>query len=311
MFPLTNAMETRRTVHTKPWCRLFKITRRDSVVLRMTDHDAALEFFEGSTPYSYSPLNGPSGSSSRWTVDASANSTSFDGFVIDSPGVDPDHIREGRYDRARVDAYVVDWRFSWAGFFSHDVYWLHDITFSGETWTAQARSLKGQLDVRIGRIYNKRCDANLFDDRCGLAIGPFTFSGQVDAVSGLSGGYDNVRMRFEGSGTGGAPYTGQADGYFKDGKLVWATGANAISGLTEYEVQVYEQTNGVVQLWMPTPYDIAIGDAFQIFPGCDKSLAGHCRKKFSISDPTQVKQHRGFPYCPTARALLMVPNASY
>jgi uncharacterized phage protein (TIGR02218 family) len=46
------------------------------------------------------------------------------------------------------------------------------------------------------------------------------------------------------------------------------------------------------ELWETMPFDIAIGDTFDVTAGCDKSLAT-CRGRFN-----NVPNFRGFPYIP-------------
>jgi len=308
------ALRGQRTQLTKCWAHLFKITRRDGVIMRMTDHDATLWFKEGgTTAYEYSPLGAPNMNSQRWTANWNPDSSELEGFFLESDGVEQSHIREGRYDRAQIDVYVVDWRWPWIGSFRMDRYWFHDFQYSEERWATEIRSLAEQTSYNINRIHNKRCDADLGDDRCGVSFtGDYAAqTGTVTTVDALVNGPDHVRMRFEGSGnyvthTPAGYSAGILDTWYRHGSLVWTTGDNVIAGSTLYEVQYFSRATGCIQLWVPTRFDIGVGDTFQVYPGCDKSLHGHCRKKFN-----NIIAHRGFSYMPTYKYLLKTPRLRF
>ena len=81
---------------------------------------------------------------------------------------------------------------------------------------------------------------------------------------------------------------GQADGFCSNGTLTWTTGAN-----TGVVSPVKKHTAGgtiTIELLLPTPYDIQVGDNFNITAGCDKTFAT-CRAKFN-----NVVNFGGFPH---------------
>lgn len=79
----------------------------------------------------------------------------------------------------------------------------------------------------------------------------------------------------------------QVDGYFNNGYIVFTSGALAGSRCT---VKAYYP--GQFTLYNPLPSLPAIGDAFTVYPGCDKALAT-CGAKFSNS-----ANFRGYPFIP-------------
>jgi len=267
-----------------------------------------LEFKEGgSTAYTYTPANAPNLASQRWTAESTPDSSEFEGFVLDSPAINHQSIREGLYDRAQVDIYVVNWRYPWAGHFRHDRYWMHDIDYSGELWTAEIRSLMAQIEFILNRVHNKRCDENLFGERCKVEeTGDYAAKdGEVAVVDSLSDGPDHARMRFEGGVSDDFnthPASGYAaailDNWWRHGTLTWTSGNNVITGKSSYEVQYFNRTYATLQLWTPTPHDIEVGDTFTIRCGCDKSMHGHCRKKFD-----NIANYQGFAMMPTAKRM--------
>jgi uncharacterized phage protein (TIGR02218 family) len=71
--------------------------------------------------------------------------------------------------------------------------------------------------------------------------------------------------------------------------LTWTSGLN--DGL-RMEVKAFTTGTGLIELFLPMPFDIGGGDTFDIQAGCDKSVAT-CLSKFN-----NVINFRGFPYIP-------------
>ena len=91
-----------------------------------------------------------------------------------------------------------------------------------------------------------------------------------------------------------------ADGWFTGGIVVFETGANAGVAL---EVKTWTQSGSQVELYLPAPFDVAVGDRLRISPGCDKRLAT-CKAKFS-----NVLNFRGEPFVPGADEMAKYPDA--
>ena len=69
------------------------------------------------------------------------------------------------------------------------------------------------------------------------------------------------------------------------------------------EVKVFTQAGGVFELAQPMPRDVVIGDGFDVYAGCNKTIAD-CRDKFN-----NVINYRGEPYVPGSDYLTTYPNA--
>ena len=84
---------------------------------------------------------------------------------------------------------------------------------------------------------------------------------------------------------------GYAADWFTFGTLTFTSGANA--GLP-LDIKAHLRTSGIdiLQLWAPTPFSVAVGDAAPATAGCRKSLST-CRNKFS-----NVPNFRGYPHIP-------------
>ena len=131
-----------------------------------------------------------------------------------------------------------------------------------------------RLQKTITRAYLPICDAVFGDDRCKLDAEDFTFAGTVTSVVD--------RLNFTDSGLA------QAAEYFTHGKVTWLTGDNANRAM---EVKHHE-TGGVIELELAMPYEIQVGDTFEILVG-DDHLIETCRDKFS-----NIVNYRGFDFMP-------------
>lgn len=92
---------------------------------------------------------------------------------------------------------------------------------------------------------------------------------------------------------------GQADDWFRFGTILWTGGAN--EGIT---MEVREFAGGWVTLWEPMPFDIAIGDSFDIAAGCAKRVREDCVAKFN-----NVFNFDGEPFLPGEDAAAEFPDA--
>ena len=90
------------------------------------------------------------------------------------------------------------------------------------------------------------------------------------------------------------------DSWFATGVLTWESGANAGRAI---EVKSWTPASGQIELLLPPGYPIAPGDAFRVFPGCDKRL-DTCIDRFA-----NVLNFRGEPYVPGADLLVSYPDA--
>ncbi len=97
------------------------------------------------------------------------------------------------------------------------------------------------------------------------------------------------------------PTLSLATGEYDLGNFKWLTGANKDVAM---EVKTWVDSTGTVTLFMPMPFDIAVGDEFEIFPGCNKSTA---RCGSSLFD--NIVNYRGLPFIPGNDDLQRYPNA--
>jgi uncharacterized phage protein (TIGR02218 family) len=138
-----------------------------------------------------------------------------------------------------------------------------------------------RLNVQVpSEVYQMSCRNTVYDSACTLARATYQVNGT--ATSATDGG----RVTFTSA-------LAQASGYFDMGTIQMTSGANA--GLWR-TVKTY--AGGVFTVLSPWGFPVAIGDTFQVVPGCDGSQAT-CTSKFA-----NVIHFRGHPYIPVPETAL-------
>lgn len=94
--------------------------------------------------------------------------------------------------------------------------------------------------------------------------------------------------------------SGDTADYYNGGLLTWLSGNNAGRSM---EVKDFDANTNLLTFHLPAPYEPAVGDAFEIHPGCDKKLAT-CKETFD-----NVVNFRGEPFIPGQDEYLSYPNA--
>lgn len=194
-------------------------------------------------------------------------------------------VRQGAFDGATVKHYKI-FLSSWTDTSPGAVLW-----FQGRVNQAQAGRMTARLtlnaalellDTQMPRnTVQPGCLHSLFDAGCTLSRATFAVNATV------SGNYGANTASFNSSLVNAA-------GYFALGKLLFTSGANA--GVTR-TVQGNTGASGNVTVVPPLPAALANGDAFTIYPGCDKQQAT-CSGKFA-----NLVHFRGAPYVPVPETL--------
>ncbi|WP_288430740.1 DUF2163 domain-containing protein [uncultured Agrobacterium sp.] len=256
-------------------CHCWKVMLRDGSVLGFTEHDEPLHF----GGVAYLAASGFQASESDSETGLAASSGEVAGGFSNEAVSEAD-LASGRYDGARVELYLVNWSAPEAQHMLLKVREIGEVTRSGGAFKAELRSFAHRLSQPQGRIYGRRCDAALGDGRCGATLAGFQASGTVLAVDGQG------RITVGGLG-------GFAEGFFRQGKLRFDSGANA--GVS-FDLDDHASQSGVTTLtfWLPMETAPQPGDGFTVTAGCDKSFAT-CKAKFG-----NHLNFRGFPHMPGA-----------
>lgn len=257
--------------------RIFRIQRRDGAVLRLTEHDSEFTvregYIDGGDEFSgdevYTPLAGINASAVRSQAGMKESPIEMFGMITSDLITDED-LRSEKYVDSVVDIAWLDWRAPWLGVFRHQRFRLTDFLYDEDTWTAQAVSLMSELNRQSGKRYAKTCWHAFMDEQCGVARvnGTTVFPSQAVRVVTT-----NSDFEFE----AGVSYDaeGEVDDFFKAGHVRWITGDNAgqvYPVLYSREATTHTPSDARIVLQFPTRADIAAGDTFDLYAGCDRKI---------------------------------------
>lgn len=259
----------------------WRVHRRDGTVLGFTDHDRPL-VYGGVT---HEAATGFTASEAVARADLSIGGLEIDG-ALSSRAITAADVEAGLYDGAVVEVDLVDWSAP-----AHRLALrrgvVGEITRLDGAFRAEIRSAAHALEATRGRLYQHRCDADLGDARCGVAVTarPATVVSADDRRRLIVAGLE-----------------AHADGLFDRGQVRFTSGACA--GRTS-EIKVHRLDAGRVEieLWRRMSDEIAPGDGLTVAEGCDK-LFETCRDRFA-----NTVRFRGFPHIPGNDFLVASPAA--
>ena len=178
---------------------------------------------------------------------------------------------------------------------------MRRIRFDGETWRAEAEGLSSVLKKITGRVYSPLCPYQLGSPNpdgagragCGVDISLYTeFDVEVATVS-------DSRRIFRAKSSAPNELDGAfADGYFKQGVVTWTSGANINRSS---DVIAYTQSTREITLAIELPYEIQVGDRFNIVHGDDHTI-DTCHTRFA-----NAANFGGDPYIPGAQKAFQTP----
>jgi uncharacterized phage protein (TIGR02218 family) len=256
------------------------------VVFRATDHDGDLavegEIYRARAGYSRTAVASEAG--------LAVGNVDLEG-VLDDAGLDADALRAGLYDGAEVRIFVVNWQDPSQGILRLRRGWLGEVMLSSEgQWRTELRGMSQVLAQRLIEPYTPDCRADLGDARCGVEIGdpqwtrPGLVTAPLDALSF----------------TAVIDVEGKPNDWFTGGVIIFTSGQNSGRAI---EVRGSDLATGDLVLSFPPPFPVGTGDAFEIYPGCDKRLST-CIDRFN-----NVLNFRGDPFVPGTDKLTETPNA--
>lgn len=278
---LTNSQTALLTRRVLTYATCWSVLRRDGVTFRFTDHDQALTVEE----ITYYPAGGFNASARQKQLQLRTRNVECVGMVT-ADFITAEDLRAGRYREAQIVERLVDWRYPWEGVYQLNRYWISEVKFNGQNWEAQVDGLTRWLRANVGDVYSRHCRHVLGDEKCRVDVDAITVSGTVSTVM------DNGRHRFIAS-----DLSGEADRFFANGLLTWTSGDNVDLA---FEVADY-QPDGTFRVPLATPYDMQVGDTFDVYPGCDHRIVS-CVEFEDPDDPGNpdgnIKNFGGFPDIP-------------
>lgn len=265
MKTLYPAMETLLDSGAASLAMLMTITRKDAVVVRLTDYDRQI-IFDGNV---YSPEAGLQRTAIMASEGLSVDSMRVEGYFFGE--VSEDNLRKGKYDAATVSVVLVEAS-------DPDTYgpipmfdgFIGDVGWQRNTFSFSINGFTELLQQEQGEVTSPDCRVDLGSPRCGVNMAPFTFTGTITSIIDAQNYGVSVS---------------QPAGYFKYGSIEWMGGAN--DGAL---IEVKGSTTTSVTLFMPPQYAVAVGDPIILKAGCDKTIAT-CTAKFSNAINFQGEPH--------------------
>ena len=262
--------------------RCWQITRQDSVVLGFTDHDEDLEI-GGVT---YEALNSGQTSAVEANDNLSADTMDIQ-IVLDSEGITEADVKAGRYERAMLWIFEVDYTTVGDGYVTLGYGYIGELTLHDNYISAEFRSLSQILQNNIGRVCMPTCDAQLGDSRC-----------QATLILGVTLDYDYTVSGFTDRSQFQVASIGSGWQLFINGRVTWTSGLN--NGLTMEVKYCPDQYN--IKLILPMPFNIEVGNTFTMRVGCQKTKAW-CQTFFN-----NYINFQGFPDLPGLDEILDYPS---
>jgi uncharacterized phage protein (TIGR02218 family) len=274
-----SAFITHLGLDTTALAAIWKITRKDGMIIGFTDHDADI-VYNSITYHASDPITR---TANRGQSDLSVPDMSVDG-LIGYGTVDRDDVEAHKYDAADVEVRLLNWKSPSDGGVVLLTGILGTISLKQSGYTAELRGLQWRYQQDVLESYKPTCRADLGDTRCTVDTVALQVSGALISatdhfltVSGLS----------------------EITGYWDGGLLLWTSGPN--NGLS-IEVKTWDLAANQITLPL-LPFSTPTGgDTFTIIPGCDKKL-GTCITKFN-----NVVNFRGEAYMPGRDSLYYYPD---
>ena len=157
----------------KTLARCWLVSTTYGQVYGFTSHTRDITY-QGTT---YSSILGFQSSDVRTTDNLTTDNLSVQSFLSNA---DEQLIAAGVFDHAYVEMFLVNYLDLTMGKIIEKTGTLGEITRSDGVSDFELRGLTQMLDVKIGRVFNINCDADLGDDRCKVTIYPVEFAYNVD-----------------------------------------------------------------------------------------------------------------------------------
>lgn len=252
------------------FAHVWRITRRDAAAFGFTDHDEAVTFGD----LICEPHAGLSPGAIEKSLGLCVDSASFAG-ALSSQAITEADLARGLWDGARVDLYRIDWTAPalrvhlFAGR-------LGDVRRNAHAFEAELRGLQAPLNVPVGRVFSRFCDADVGDARCGLDLDDPLYRGEGEVAEIVSA------TVFRASGLHAF-----AANWFTHGKLHWSDG-----GVSEVAAHSLNDGAAILEVLDVAESALTFGAAFVVNAGCDKRFET-CRTKFA-----NAVNFRGYPHMP-------------
>ncbi len=283
------------TTHRRASC--YRITRTDGTVFRFTTSDVALliENQETQKDEWFLPVGAADISAeSREAALADRNKSFMGAFNADA--ITNEDMRKGLYRDAEIEEFYVDWRYPWRGRYNFNRYWIADYRWSGDHWDINVSGLGRFFKARIGDVFTRDCRFNLGGPGCRLNLENRVARGvQVTNVL-IANRKFKCKLAMD-------EISAKSNNWYQYGMVYWRSGGNAglICAVKNHQWNSGEGLH-VLEVELPLPANIQVGDAFDLVPGCALTLSA-CTFKW-----LNHFNFGGFPWLPGTDKALQSPD---
>lgn len=236
------------------------ISKRDGAFIRGTEHDQDVVVASGEFAGTYRAGANIIASTVQSGSDMAPDNMDVDGAIppqsVDYIDVSVRDIEGGLLALAPVVVFFVNWAAPDDGQAVMRRGFLGEISRDSDgKYTTEIRGLLQLLSQQIIETYSERCVVKRFgDSRCKLNLLPYTFTGQVTAVTSRKSFATDLAM---------SPYPD-----FRGGEFLFTSGGN-----DGYMREAKSGADGNFTFWEPWPDLPEVGDAFTVIQACDRGRA--------------------------------------
>lgn len=233
----------------------WKLLRTDNVVMGFTSHNEDI-VFDGIT---YIAQGGfiPSDIENSSRIDS--DNLQIEGVLSDNAIKESD-IVSGVYDFAKVEIFIVNYKDLDQGTILLKTGTMGKISIVNQRFTVELRGITEKFVQNIGQIYSPSCRAQLGDTKCKVIMSPAYIDSQY--ITSIES-----QRAFTSNGLT------QESGFFDYGKITFTSGLNI-----NLSNEIRSFKDGVIELVLPMPFELAINDSFLIEAGCDKTFETCCNR---------------------------------
>lgn len=245
---------------------LWRIERRDGIVIGLTSHDRDL-LVEG-LRYRATPGMTPSAIERDDGFDTDTVTLSG---ALSSDLISDTDLAAGRWDAARLRVSLIDWSDPAAEPLLLIRGELGLVQSGAAGFSAELRGPSSRLDSPAAEETSPSCRASLGDRRCGVAMAGRRRMARVTAINGRALSLDSAH----------------ADGIYAAGMLRWLDGANA--GL---DGRIAASAGTGIMLRDAPAFAPSVGERVLLIEGCDRRFST-CVERFG-----NALNFRGEPHLP-------------
>ena len=257
----------------------LRIVPTSGTVVRLTDYPSDLAM---SNSEIYRTEHGYDFTGYDSTATFASSSVDLSG-ILSSGAISRADLDSGVYDNARVYLFATSWGAPIEDEEPLAMLFFGAVSTTDDRYTVQLMGAIDVLSQSVGKTYSASCQNVLFDqtvDGTMLPVSQSRCTGPRSAPDGpvmadyiVSGTLTSVTDQYSFSDSARA----EVDDYFAYGSIRFTSGLNA--GLKPKEIKIYT-LGGAITLHEALAYLPAVGDAYEMIPGCRKRMTEDCFGKF-------------------------------